>query len=59
MWLTIRQLVRNMHAKYEQLHGELTELKAKINAFIAKEIEKQYTQWGHYVVLYAETLCSA
>lgn len=33
-----------MRAKYEQLHGELTDLKAKINSFIAKEIEKEYTK---------------
>jgi hypothetical protein len=32
------------------LHEELTDLKAKINCFIAKEIEKQYTKWGHYGV---------
>eukprot|EP00029_Vermamoeba_vermiformis_P010416 TRINITY_DN5450_c0_g1_i1.p1 TRINITY_DN5450_c0_g1~~TRINITY_DN5450_c0_g1_i1.p1 ORF type:complete len:455 (+),score=143.47 TRINITY_DN5450_c0_g1_i1:141-1505(+) len=44
LYIERNQVVQNMRVKYEQLHGELTDLKAKINSFIAKEIEKQYTK---------------
>jgi hypothetical protein len=44
LYIERNQVVQNMRTKYEQLHEELTDLKAKINSFIAKEIEKQYTK---------------